>query len=108
MKLKCDAAHKHSVVEVITSSRIDLFRPQFCHFNPLDCNAKCIYNLSPWTVIRPKLILLKEELYLEGPEVHVFIMEVGTLCQLGKMAFGEGKSEKYTDSLVSHHPLLIK
>lgn len=52
-------------------------------------------NLSHWTETGTKLILLKEELYLEGPEVHVFIVEVSTLCQFGKMAFGEGKSEKH-------------
>lgn len=47
------------------------------------------------------MILLRVELYLEGAEVHVFIMEVSTFCQFWKMAFGEVKSEKYTDSLVS-------
>lgn len=44
------------------------------------------------------------ELYLDCPEVHVFVVEVSTLRQFGKMAFGEAKSETY--SLVSHHPLL--
>lgn len=48
------------------------------------------------------------ELYLEGAEVHVFIMEVSTFCQFGKMAFGEVKSEKHTDSLASRHTLLQK
>lgn len=54
------------------------------------------------------MILLRVELYLEGAEVHVFIMEVSTFCQFGKMAFGEVKSEKCTDSLVSCHTLLQK
>lgn len=58
------------------------------------------FTINP--VIRPKV-----EFYLECPEVHVFIVEVSTLCQFGKMAFGEGKSEKI-HSLVSRRALLMK
>lgn len=47
----------------------------------------------------------RKDMYLNGPKVHIFIVEVSALCQFREVALGEAESKKeinkHTHTLVS-------